>query len=339
MVVSTKEYTHNVGTFIGKGGVEIFFQSWNVPKPKGVVIIVHGLGEHSGRYENLLEKMKGKGVSFFAPDHRGHGRSGGKRGHVMSFMEYVFDLKLLVDFIRDDYEKIPLFLLGHSMGGVIALKYAFTYQEDIDGLIISSAGLVPVLEVPKWKESLGRFFSRRMPGLTMPSGLPAEAISRDNAVVKAYEDDPLVHDKVSSRWFTEFTDSGQECLDRAGELKVPILLFHGTEDGLVHPRGTEQIYEGASSRDKELYLFDGLYHETMNELPEDRERVLNMVSGWILKRIAPRKAAPKGAKGKRTQKAAPKKRSSAAAKGKKQAPKKAKKTTSKSSTKKSSRKK
>ena len=292
-----EEYSHNVGTFIGKGGVEIFFQSWGVKKPKGVVVIAHGLGEHSGRYANVIEKLQGKGISFYALDHRGHGRSGGKRGHVMSFMEYVYDLKLLIDFVRVDSERLPLILLGHSMGGTIAIKYALAYPEDINGMIISSAGLVTVLEVPKWKESLGRFFSRRMPGLTMPSGLPPEYISRDDAVVEAYRNDPLVHDKVSTRWFTEFTSAGQECLSRASEIEVPILLFHGTDDKLVDYRGTERVYEAVASKDRTLYLFEELYHETMNEIPEDRDRVLDIVSKWILKRVAKKKAAPRAKSG------------------------------------------
>jgi acylglycerol lipase len=342
-----EEYSHNVGTFIGKGGVEIFFQSWGVKKPKGVVVIAHGLGEHSGRYSNVIEKLKGKGISFYALDHRGHGRSGGKRGHIMSFMEYVYDLKLLIDFVKVDSERLPLILLGHSMGGTIAIKFALAYHEDINGIIISSAGLVTALEVPRWKESLGKFFSRRMPGLTMPSGLPPEYISRDAAVVEAYKGDPLVHDKVSTRWFTEFTSAGQECLSRASELKMPILLFHGTDDKLVDYRGTERVYEAVSSKDRTLYLFDGLYHETMNEIPEDRNRVLDIVSKWILKRVAKKKAAsrakpsraPKTAAGAKTGKAKKKAAAKKASSGKEKktsSPKKspAKKSTAKKSTKK-----
>jgi acylglycerol lipase len=311
-----EEYSHNVGTFIGKGGVEVFFQSWIVKKPKGVVVIAHGLGEHSGRYSNIIEKLNGKGISFYALDHRGHGRSGGKRGHIMSFMEYVYDLKLLIDFVKMDNERLPLILLGHSMGGVISIKYALAYPEDVSGLILSSAGLVTVLEVPKWKESLGRFFSRNMPGLTMPSGLPPEFISRDSAVVEAYKNDPLVHDKVSSRWFTEFTNSAKECLSRASELNMPLLLFHGIDDKLVDYRGTERVYEAAASKDKTLYLFEGLYHETMNELPEDRNRVLDVVGKWILKRVVKKKGASRAtpSKAKKAQAGKTRKKATAAKK-------------------------
>jgi acylglycerol lipase len=337
-----EEYSHNMGTFIGKGGVEIFFQSWGVKKPKGVVVIAHGLGEHSGRYSNIIEKLRGKGISFYALDHRGHGRSGGKRGHVMSFMEYVYDLKLLIDFVKMDNKKLPLILLGHSMGGVISIKYALAYPEDVSGLILSSAGLVTVLEVPRWKESLGRFFSRNIPGLTMPSGLPPEFISRDAAVVEAYKNDPLVHDKVSTRWFTEFTNASKECLSRASELDMPLLLFHGIDDKLVDYRGTERVYEAAASKDKTLYLFEGLYHEAMNELPEDRNRVLDVVGKWILKRVVKKKAASRAMPSKAKKAQAVKARKKTAAKKKSVATAKkvspSKRSTAKRSSKKSNKK-
>ncbi len=300
-------FQHSTGTFIGKGGIEIFFQQWEVANPKAVLVIVHGLGEHSGRYGNLIDALQNKGIAIFGLDHRGFGRSGGKRGHVDSFMDYIYDLKIFVNMIRDKYPHKPVIMLGHSMGGVLALKYALTHAEDLDALILSSPGLVPAIKVPAWKKNLAIFLSSRIPSLTMPSGLDATTISRDTEVVKQYLDDPLVHDKVTPRFYVEMMNTIDECINRCGEIKHPLLLFHGTADALVLDEASKIVYEKASSKDKTLKLFEGLYHETMNELEPERKKVLKVVTDWIVahaKKTSPTKPKPAS---KPEKKAAPKK--------------------------------
>jgi len=289
-----KSYTHNTGTFIGKGGIEIFFQSWCVDKPKGVLVIAHGVGEHSGRYQNIVQRLAGSDISIYAMDHRGHGRSSGRRGHVDSFKDYIYDLKIFIDLIREETQNLSVILLGHSMGGVIAIHYALTYPEDLAGLVVSSPGIAPVMPVPTWKIKIGEFLSRRMPRFTMATGLPADYLSKDAAVVRAYNSDPLVHGVVSARWYTEFTAAAEECLRRAVELSLPIFLFHGKEDRIVDYRATQKIYERASSRKKDIVLYEGLYHETMNEIEKDR--VLKDVSDWIISNITIKRprGRPKG---------------------------------------------
>ena len=293
-----KEYKHSTGTFIGKGGTEIFFQSWTVPSPRGVVVIAHGLGEHSGRYGNLIELMKGKGISFYALDHRGHGRSGGRRGHVDSWMDFIYDLKLYVNFVKDDNKKTPMILLGHSMGGLIACNYALTYPDDIDALILSSGAFIFAVKLPAWKESLARSLSKYMPTLAMSNGLNPADLSHDRETVVSYMSDPLVHDRATARLYTEFLTASQECLARAKELRIPMLVFHGRSDRIVDYKGSERIYESAPTarKDKSLYVFPNLFHETMNEAEKDRERVLDIVSRWIVERVrlAARGAAAKG---------------------------------------------
>jgi len=196
-------YQHSTGTFIGKGGIEIFFQQWEVANPKAILIIIHGLGEHSGRYGNLIDALQNKGIAIYGLDHRGFGRSGGKRGHVDSFMDYIYDMKIFVNMLKDKHPNKPVIMLGHSMGGVLALKYALTHAEDLDALILSSPGLVPAIKVPAWKKNLAIFLSSKIPSLTMPSGLDATTISRDKEVVKQYLADPLVHDKVTPRFYVK----------------------------------------------------------------------------------------------------------------------------------------
>jgi len=275
-------YQHSTGTFIGKGGLEIFFQQWEVTNPKAILVIIHGLGEHSGRYGNLIDALQNKGIAIYALDHRGFGRSGGKRGYVDSFMDYIYDMKIFVNMIKDKHPNKPVIMLGHSMGGVLALKYALTHAEDLDALILSSPGLVPAIKVPAWKKNLAIFLSSKIPSLTMPSGLDATTISRDKEVVKQYLADPLVHDKVTPRFYVEMMNTIDECINRCGEIMHPLLLFHGTADALVLDEASKIVYQKASSKDKTLKLFEGLYHETMNELEPDRKKVLKLVAEWIV---------------------------------------------------------
>ncbi|MCX8123412.1 MAG: lysophospholipase [Spirochaetes bacterium] len=300
-------FQHSTGTFIGKGGIEIFFQQWEVPNPKAILVIIHGLGEHSGRYGNLIDALQNKGISIYGLDHRGFGRSGGKRGHVDSFMDYIYDIKIFINMIKDKHPAKPVIMLGHSMGGVLAIKYALTHAEDLDALILSSPGLVPAIEVPAWKKNLAIFLSSRIPSLTMPSGLDATTISRDKEVVKQYLDDPLVHDKVTPRFYVEMMNTIQECINRCGEIKLPLLVFHGTADALVLDEASKIVYQKASSKDKTLKLFEGLYHETMNEIEDDRKKVLKVVTDWIVAHAKKAPAAKTQSKPKVTQKSAPKK--------------------------------
>lgn len=287
-----ESYSHDTGSFTGKGGVEIFFQKWLVEKARAVLIIAHGLGEYSGRYGNLLNSLAGKKISVFAIDHRGHGKSDGKRGHVDSFMDYVYDLKLFIEFIKEENRGLPVILLGHSMGGVITARYSMTYPDDISLIVMSSPGLAPSFKVPEWKKGLASFFSSRIGSLSFPNGLSVEGISHDSEVVNAYENDPLIHNKVSARWVVEFMRATEECMANAKNIRKPILLLHGKGDCIADYKATEEFYNSVSSVNKKLYLYEGLYHETMNETAEEREKVLRDVTGWIMKNLETVQKAP-----------------------------------------------
>ncbi len=282
-------YTHETGTMIGRGGLEIFIQSWRAENPRGVLVIAHGLGEHSGRYGHLVDWLEGKQVSIFSMDHRGHGRSSGKRGHVLSFNEYVEDLAIYINIVRDENPGLPVILLGHSMGGVIAILYALRHQDLLRGLILSSPGVMPTVEAPRAKTAMAGFLSKYAPGFLVSNELDANHISHDPGIVASYLADPLNHDRISTRWYTEYLKSAAECLDRAGELTVPLLVFHGTDDRIVDFAGTVQVHESATSRDKKKQLFEGLYHETMNEVEHERVKVLDAAAKWILSHLGKEK--------------------------------------------------
>lgn len=279
-------FKETMGIFAGVNNAQIHYKSWKVEKPRGVIVIAHGLGEHSGRYDNLIRIMENDGVSFYALDHRGHGRSEGKRGHISSFSEYTEDLKTLIKLVQKENHAVPTILLGHSMGGVIAFQYALNNPQDISGLILSSAGLIPAGELPVWKKMLAGVLSQIAPALAMSNGLNSSDLSHDQAVVEAYVSDPLVHDRVSSRWFVEFARAGVDSLSRAAELNMPLLIIHGADDKIVDFRGSKEVMTKASSLDKQFYLFEGLYHETMNEVSPEKEKVVNSIREWIRKQIA-----------------------------------------------------
>ena len=306
-----ESYSHDTGTFSGKGGVEIFFQKWIAPRSKAALVLIHGVGEHSGRYNNLLKALQGRGISVFAIDHRGHGKSHGRRGHIDSFMDYVYDLKLFIEYVKEENKGLPLILYGHSMGGVIAAKYALTYKDDPSIVILSSPGFNPAFTVPGWKKSVAAFFAARIGSLSMPTGLLSEDISRDSEVVKEYDNDPLVHGKVSARWFIEFMKAGEECMANASYLKKPLLVFHGKGDKIADYNAAEEFYTKAGSAEKELFLYDGFYHEVINEPEQDRNKALKDVTAWIIKQIEGSKKAV-SSKGKGTAKKAPAKKAAPA---------------------------
>jgi acylglycerol lipase len=283
--MNEKAYKINMGVFLAEDRVRVFYQSWQVEKPKAILFISHGLGEHSGRYGNIVEALEGKGVSIYAPDHRGSGKSGGIRGHSDDFAKYYKDMKYVVEeAIKKENPGVPIFLLGHSLGGLIAAHYAMNYPEDLRGLILSAPALFSTIPLPAWKTFFGKIGAALKPRLTVSNEINANLLSTDPEVVKEYLQDPLVHDKVSTLFFQEYQKAAQQAADRASELSLPLLLVHGTDDKIISIKSSEHIYDNARSTDKQKAFFEGLYHETMNERPEERQKVLKTIVDWILKR-------------------------------------------------------
>ncbi len=270
------------GTFTGSDNVQIFYRYCAAQPERARMVIAHGLGEHSGRYGNLVSLLIGAGVSAWVPDHRGHGRSGGKRGHVLHFMQYVTDLRMMIDRARQDMPTgMPCFLFGHSLGGLIALYCAQQFSDRVDGLVISSPALGMVIEVPAVKKIAGRVMSSVYPGLSMGNELDAAKISHDPEVVRAYENDPLVHDRVSARFFTEFMAAMQTVNQNAAAIKAPLLLQLAGDDHLVNAQASRRFFENLQLKDKTLHVYDGLYHEIYNETEAERRRVLKDLSTWL----------------------------------------------------------
>jgi alpha-beta hydrolase superfamily lysophospholipase len=279
-------FTETTGELTAPDGIKIFYRQYQAESERARMVISHGLGEHSGRYANVIERVLPKGISVWAPDHRGHGQSGGQRGHVLNFVQYLTDLREILNLVKKDSPtETPCFLLGHSMGGLIALYFAQRYPGMIDALVASSPCLGMVIEVPAVKKILGSFMSYVWPGLSMGNELDAAKISRDQNVVGAYENDPLVHDRVSARFFTELMAAMQSVNHQAADLQVPILMQVAGEDHLVNAGSSKHFFNSLKVDDRTLLVYDDLYHEIYNAPAGEKERVLDDLVAWLDKRI------------------------------------------------------
>jgi alpha-beta hydrolase superfamily lysophospholipase len=261
-------------------GASLFTQAW-LPdgQPVGVVVLVHGLAEHSGRYGELVERLVRQGYAVHALDHRGHGRSTGRRAAIDRFQYLVDDLGSFVAGIRQEHGGARITLLGHSMGGAIALAYALAQPDALEALVLSAPALTdkPPVSVPRL--TVARFLSRFMPHVGALR-LPAAAISRDPQVVRDYENDPLVYrGAIPARTAVELLDAMTMLSRRAGALRVPVLAMHGSGDALVPLDGTEPVYAALGGADKTVKRYPGLFHEIFHE-PE-RAQVFADLEAWL----------------------------------------------------------
>ncbi len=271
---------HLEGKIRAADGLPLYWQAW---KPEGdvkaVVVLAHGLGEHSGRYAHVAGALTAAGYSVYALDHRGHGQSGGPRGHVPDYTSLLDDFGLIIKMAQRENPGKKVFIYGHSLGGNIVLNYALRRPEGLAGVIAQGAGLKLAFEPPGWKMSLARLMSNIWPSFAQGNELERAALSRDPAVVQAYEEDPLVHDRITARLFVGFMEAAEYALEHAGEIRLPVLLLHGGDDRLTDPAGTRLFYERAGTDDRSLRIYEGLYHEIHNE-PE-QEQVFRDIIAWL----------------------------------------------------------
>jgi alpha-beta hydrolase superfamily lysophospholipase len=270
-------------SFAGAGGLEIFWRAWlGDSDTKAVVVIAHGAGEHSGRYAHVAQRLVDEGFAVYAIEHRGHGRSQGPRALIDRIDNAVADLDKLVVLAADANPGAPLFLLGHSMGGTIALSYALAHQRRLAGLVLS--GPLAALEaVPAPMRMAARTLSVLAPRTPLIA-IDSSQVSRDPAVVSDYQADPLVHHgKLPARTVVELAGAIEAFPDGVGSITVPTLIMYGTDDGLCPPEGSVMLSERIGSSDKTLTAYQGMYHEILNE-PE-REQVLDDLCSWLSARI------------------------------------------------------
>jgi alpha-beta hydrolase superfamily lysophospholipase len=271
------------GTFPGQAGVEIHWQRW-LPEgaARATVVIAHGVSEHSDRYAHVAARLTREGYAVYALDHRGHGRSGGKRALIDRLDRAVDDIDTLIGIARSEQPGVKLFLLGHSMGGGISLEYALEHQDRIDGLVLSAPAAA--LDAASRLELVaGRVLSAIAPAAGV-FPVDSSTISRDPEVVRAYDEDPMVfHKKLPARTVAELAGAIQTFPERTPGLRLPLLVMLGTGDELVPPAAGRMVHERSGSSDKQLIEYEGLYHEILNE-PE-QERVLDDLVAWLSRRV------------------------------------------------------
>ncbi len=237
---------------------------------RAAVAVVHGYGEHAGRYRQLARELAERGFCTCTYDLRGHGRSAGRRGHVGRFKEYLDDTGRFLDWARLQARGLPLFLLGHSMGGLIAALFVEQRRpDDLAGVVLSSPFLRLAEPVPRHKLFLAHIASAVAPSLDVGNTLDAAGLSRDDEVVAAYRADPLNHGVATARWATEVLSAQKTALAHAGRISQRLLVMAGSDDAVAHPDAARELFAAAASRDKKLLVYPGFLHEIFNEAGRD----------------------------------------------------------------------
>ena len=267
-----KEFSFNIYK------TNFYGQTWEAEKTKAVVVLVHGMGEHATRYTtSVVPKLVENNISVVAFDHFGHGKTSGKRGHNPGFNAVLESITKAIKKAKALYPNNPVFLYGHSMGGNAVINYVLREHNTLTGVIATSPFLRLAFQPPAWKLFMGRILQKIAPSITMPSELDANGISRVEAEVKKYMNDPLIHDKISPNFSLTFIESGEWAIENASQLKTPMYLLHGTGDQIIDYKGTQEF---ANTTDKAtLKLYKEGYHELHNDVC--KEEMLQDVVNWL----------------------------------------------------------
>ena len=248
------------------------------------MLLVHGYGEHCGRYDHVGNWFAARGFAVHAYDHRGHGKSEGRTCHVDRFDEFLDDLARVLDAVRVAEPGRPIFLVGHSMGGLITAAFLRERRPDVAGAVLSGPALAVPDAFSRWRVWLARLLRRIAPRMSLPSGLEAAGISRDPQVVRLYEEDPLVHSTMTTSFAMELLDAMRRTGGGGVEVRVPMLLLHGAADPLCHVDGSREFAKTLTVVGSDLRIYPELYHEIFNE-PE-QESVFNDLLAWLEERLA-----------------------------------------------------
>ncbi|AMQ17683.1 alpha/beta hydrolase [Thermococcus peptonophilus] len=254
--------------------MEIYKAKFGAPE-RGWVVLVHGLGEHSGRYGKLISMLNDAGFAVYTFDWPGHGKSRGKRGHTS-----VEEAMEIIDSIIEELCEKP-FLFGHSLGGLTVIRYAETRPDKIRGVVASSPALAKSPKTPGFMVALAKVLGRIAPSLTLSNGIDPNLLSRNPDAVKRYIEDPLVHDRISTKLGMSIFKNMELAHREADRIKVPILLLVGTADVITPPEGSRKLFEELKVKDKEIKEFEGAYHEIFGD-PEWGEEFHRTIVEWLI---------------------------------------------------------
>lgn len=275
---------HETGDFVAGDGMLLHRQRWRPDgQSRAVVAIVHGYGEHSGRYSSYIQHLVPRGYALYGFDLRGHGRSPGQRGHIMSWDEYRGDVGMFLQFVEEQEPDTPLVLLGHSMGGLIALDFALRHPDGLAGVIASAPALAQTAVSPLLM-LVGRLLSRIHPSFSMESRLNGSSLSRDPDAVVLFENDPLIHTRGSARLAVEMSRTMDWTNAHAGLWRLPLLMLHGTHDRIVPYSASRAFFEQIPTQDKEFVTYKGGYHEPHHDI--EVGRVMGDVERWLDRQTA-----------------------------------------------------
>ncbi|HYJ78870.1 MAG TPA: alpha/beta hydrolase [Longimicrobiaceae bacterium] len=270
-------------TLTAADGVRIHYQHWPVDAPRAGVLVSHGLGEHGGRYAALARDLAPRGISVCAIDHRGHGRSGGPRAYARRFEQVVEDLEALRrELAAGLFAGLPVFLLGHSLGGLVAIRHLQAHPGVFRGAVLSAPLLGVAVQAARWKVAFSGVLSKLIPALPIPNEITPGQLSRDEAYVRSYLEDPLVHTKITPRLYTEFMAHIGHASADAGRLDAPLLFVVPTADVIVQPAAVLRFAQ-ALAGDVTIRSYEGYRHESFNDL--GRERVIDDIAAWIEARL------------------------------------------------------
>lgn len=272
-------------TFSSKDGLSLLGRAWVSPTlyPKGIIHLVHGLGEHSGRYDHIGNALANAGYHLASFDLRGHGLSEGPRGHTPDLAHLLDDInQFLQASTKHLGNSLPKFIYGHSLGGNLVINYGIRNHTDFRGAIVTSPSIQTASPPPKAKLSLAKIMANLIPSMTFRSGLEQEALSRNAAIVKSYRDDVYVHDHLTARMGLDLMKSGQLALEHAEQWQKPLLLMHGTNDRITSPAASETFAKKAGDF-VEFVLWEDYYHELHNDF--GAELVIQKMIDWLNQRV------------------------------------------------------
>ncbi|MCB9081611.1 MAG: lysophospholipase [Lewinellaceae bacterium] len=261
----------------------LFGRHWSVDTPRAVVVMVHGLGEHIGRYTHVAELFNGQHYAFMGLDRRGHGKSEGQRGHTPGLDELLAEIDLAIKKAREIYSQLPVFLYGHSQGGNLVLTYLLRHPEKVNGVISTAPWIALAMEPSPVQIWLAKNISKLFPALSQPNGLKTTHLSRDPAVVTAYEADPLVHDRITVKTGAAMIGAAAVLNEYAGPVYCPVYLAHGEADQITSAAASAAFAKRVQG-DITYQNWPGLYHEIHNE-PEKTE-VLGSILSWLAAKMA-----------------------------------------------------
>jgi acylglycerol lipase len=269
---------HTSYSISASDGIKLFIRDYSLQNSNKVILIIHGLGEHSGRYLKLIQDFNDKNISVFTIDIRGHGKSEGKRGHSPFYQQLMNDIQCFIEHVTKKIPDQKYFLYGHSFGGNLVINYSFQENKKINGIIATSPLIKPSIAPSRIVLFMGKLFKKIVPSLILSNGININEISRNMQVINDYINDPLIHNKVSVQLGLDIISSGIYALENSQYITVPMIVFHGKNDGLTSYSASQKLVQNSGPNIK-FIGFDDAYHEIHNE-PEKVELLRNIFN-WI----------------------------------------------------------